>query len=475
MRVARICVTGPGPPANRSQRAKLPMRHAPPLLFLCWALAGCQTAPEGTVAFVNASVLPMDSERILEAQTVVTSLGSITEMGPSEEVGVPRGAMVVDASGGFLLPGLTEMHAHLPAADTPREEVDRILFLFLSNGVTTVRGMLGNDSHLALRDAIESGDRLGPTIYAAGPAFRAAEDLTAEVARSRVRQQKAAGFDVLKILEGLSPEVYDAIAEEARLVGMPFGGHVPDAVGLMHALAEGQGSIDHLDSYLQALEADDSPLRSAEPAERSRRLGLHVDEAKMPALVGATKIANASAVPTMALWETFNADVPVDHYTGMDELKYLPPELVRRWAESQEGRRERLDPESGARVIEIRRKLLKALQDEGARIVFGTDAPQVFNVPGFAIHREMRIMAEAGLTPFEILSSATRNAAEHFGSDRFGLVAVGRRADLVLLEANPLDDVANVALRSGVMVRGRWMPESEIQQRLATLVTGDAG
>lgn len=430
---------------------------------------GCRTAPEGTVAFEHVNVLPMDAERVLEAQTVVVSEGLIASMGPSREVRPPRGAEVVDGTGRFLLPGLAEMPAHLPSGDAAPEYVDRILFLFLSNGVTTVRGMLGNPSHLELRRQIEDGTRLGPTIYAAGPAFRNTPGLTPEAARARVREQHAAGFDLLKILEGLSVDVYDAIAEEARQTGIPFGGHIPNEVGLLHALAEGQGSVDHMDNFLDALESDDSPIRNAEPEVRSRDLGLHADESKIPSLVGATKIAGASVVPTMALWETFNADRPVEHYSSLDELKYMPEGIVNAWVESQAGRRERLNPESGSRVIEIRRKLLKALQEEGARIVFGTDAPQIFSVPGFSIHREMRIMADAGLTPFEILASGTRNAAEHFGSDKFGVVEVGRRGDLLLLDANPLDDVGNVARRAGVMVRGRWMPESEIQAGLAEL------
>ena len=446
------------------------MNRIAPLLAIV-AAAACQTAPEGTVAFVNVNVLPMDGERVLERQTVVTSLGAIAEMGPSADVGPPRGAEVLDASGQYLMPGLTEMHAHLPGPDTPADEVDRILFLFLSNGVTTVRGMLGNATHLELRGQVDSGERLGPAIYAAGPPFRATPDWTADAARAAVREQKNLGYDLLKILEGLSADVYDAIADEATQAGIPFGGHVPDDVGLLHALAAGQGSIDHMDNFLQALEEDTSPIRGAVGSMRSRELGLHADEAKIPALVAATKIAGASVVPTMALWETFNADLPVEHYTAFDELRYLPRRTVDRWAESQRERRGRLNPEAGARVIEIRRKVLKALQDEGARIVFGTDAPQIFSVPGFSVHREMGIMESAGMTPFEILASATRNAAEHFGSDEFGRVEEGRRADLLLLEGNPLDDLANVARRAGVMVRGRWLPESEIQARLAELDT----
>lgn len=172
------------------------MRKTVAILVL-FAAFGCQTAPEGTVAFVNVNVLPMDGERVLEGQTVITSLGLVAEMGPSDEVSAPRGAEVVDGQGKYLMPGFTEMHAHLPGADTPTEEVDRILFLFLSNGVTTVRGMLGNLSHIELRRQIEQGERLGPTIYASGPAFRSTPELTAEAARAKVREQHEADFDLV--------------------------------------------------------------------------------------------------------------------------------------------------------------------------------------------------------------------------------------------------------------------------------------
>lgn len=430
---------------------------------------GCQTPPDGSTAFENVTVIPMDEERLLERHTVVVVDGRVAHVGPAGEPGAPAAATAIDGQGKFLMPGFAEMHGHLPSFDTDPAEVDRILFLFLSNGVTTVRGMLGDPIHLQLRREIATGTRLGPVIYAAGPAFRGTPELTAEQARARVRGQQAAGFDLLKILEGLPVDVYDAIADEAKRSGVPFGGHVPNAVGLLHALEAGQGSIDHLDGYLEALEADASPLRKADAATRSRELGLHADESKLPGLVQATLDAGASVVPTMALWETFNSDQPVEKLAGLDELKYLRQETVQGWIDSQTRRRERLHPEAGRRVIEIRKKTLKALQDGGVRIAFGTDAPQVFNVPGFSIHREMALMASAGLTPYEILRSGTHNVAEHFGSADFGQVTPGMRADLILLEGNPLEDVSNMARRAGVMAGGRWIPETEIQARLAKL------
>ena len=147
----------------------------------------CQGVPGGTVSFKNVSVLPMDRERVLDGLTVGVSEGRIARMGPSIELNAPRGFLVVDGQGRFLLPGFIEMHGHSPRPDTPPEEDDPILSLFLSNGVTTVRGMLGHPFHLELRQQIESGVRLGPTLLAAGPALRGTPDLTVEEARNRVR------------------------------------------------------------------------------------------------------------------------------------------------------------------------------------------------------------------------------------------------------------------------------------------------
>lgn len=445
------------------------MRRLISLALLLWAL-GSQNAEADTVTFANVNVIPMDEERVLRRQTVVIRGGRIAQLGSSAQVKAPKDSMVIDGRGKFLIPGFAEMHGHLPGPDTDPETVDRILYLFLANGVTSVRGMLGQPNHLELRKEIEEGQRLGPTLYVAGPPFRAG--LTAAEARSRVQEQKAAGFDLLKVLEGLRPAVYDAMAETANQVGIPFGGHVPNDVGLLHALEAGQSSIDHLDNYLEALEADDSPIRDADSATRARELGLYLDESKLPQLVEATRKAGAAVVPTMTLWETFNSDESVESMAQREELKCLPREMVAQWIKSQAQRRKRLNPEAGRRVIAVRKRVLKALHDAGVRIIFGTDAPQIFNVPGFSIHREMRIMISAGMTPYEVLLTGTRNVAEYFSNDEFGQVEVGKRGDLILLEANPLEDLAHMARRAGVMVRGWWMPESQIQAKLAELAGG---
>ncbi|MCS6951690.1 MAG: amidohydrolase family protein [Bryobacterales bacterium] len=423
------------------------------------------------VVFENVNVIPMDRERILAARTVLVRDGRIAEIGPANRVRAPEGAVRVDGRGKYLMPGFAEMHGHLPGPDVPREVVEDVMFLYVANGVTTVRGMLGNPIHLQLRREVAEGKLLGPRLYVAGPAFAGAK-LTPEEARQRVREQKEAGYDLLKVLEGLRPETYEAMAAEAKAVGIPFAGHVPDEVGLLRCLEVGQKSIDHLDGYLEALEADDSPLRNADPKIRRRDLGLYLDERKIPALAEATRKAGAWVVPTMALWETFNSTESPEAMAQRAELQFVPRQWVEGWVKQKTTLLANLNPEAGRRVIEVRKKVLKALRDAGVRIAFGTDSPQVFSVPGFSTHREIPILREAGLTPYEILVSGTRHVAEYFGTlAETGTVERGKRADLILLEANPLADPANLARRAGVMVAGRWIPETEIQKRLAAMAS----
>lgn len=431
------------------------------------------------IAIENVNVVPMDRNRLLERQTIVIRDGRIAEIGAAARVKAPDGAQRIDATGKYVIPGLAEMHGHLPAPDASRELVEHILFLYVANGVTTVRGMQGNPAALERRAAVASGTLLGPRLYVAGTPF-GANAKTVEIAEKMVREQKTAGYDLLKIAEGASVPVYDAIVKTANEVKIDFAGHVPNDVGVRRAIEVHQKSIDHLDNYLEALEADNSPVRGADAQTRARDLPFHVDERKIAELARLTRQAGVWNAPTIALWEIFhNGETGEAIRDSMPEIRYMPRTTVEQWVKSKNAL---LQPTSngfmgfgvgaktGPRVIELRRKILKGLRDAGAGILLGTDSPQVFSVPGFSIHREMQVMTAVGFTPFEILQSGTRNVAVYFNTlAETGTVERGKRADLLVLEANPLKDISNVARRAGVVVNGRWIPESEIQQGLEKL------
>ncbi len=222
------------------------------------------------IAFVGVTVIPMDRERSLPNQTVIVRGDRIVEIGPADRVRAPERALRVEGRGKYLIPGLAEMHAHLPGGQAPDSIVARTLFLYVSGGITTVRGMLGHPRHLALRERAARGEVLSPTIYASGPSFNGNSVTTPEAAAKAVREQKAAGYDLLKIHPGVTRAVFDTLAATARRVGIPFAGHVPEEVGLARAIEAGYATIEHLDGYLEAMLQAGAPLRASESALPAR-------------------------------------------------------------------------------------------------------------------------------------------------------------------------------------------------------------
>jgi imidazolonepropionase-like amidohydrolase len=379
--------------------------------------------------------------------------GRIAAVGPVASTRVPDGALRLEGRGKYLMPGLGEMHGHIPSTLEPREFTDAVLFLYVANGVTTVRGMQGSPGQLDFRERAKRGELLAPNLYLAGPGFSEKTIKSAEEAIQKVQQQKAEGWDLLKVLPGLTRDQYDAMARTAKEVGISFAGHVPADVGLVHAIKSGQATFDHLDGYIEYLEGDKGPVadpKFQEIAKLSRETGVWV-------------------VPTMALWETLRGTTDLATLRAFPELKYMPPQQIQQWTSAQENLFKNPDfkPDVARNVIQNRMRLLKVLNDGGVKILLGSDAPQRFSVPGFSIHREMRRMADAGMKPYDILRSGTYNVGLYLKEkDNFGTIEVGKRADLMLLNANPLEDIDNIARRSGVVVRGRWLSEREIQSRL---------
>ena len=408
---------------------------------------------DSVLAFVDVHVVPMNRDGVLDHQTVIVRDGRIAEMGPAARVRAPVGARTVDGRGKYLMPGLTEMHGHLPNPNASPELTENVLFLYLANGVTTVRGMQGALPHLELKTRIARGEILGPRLWVPGPPLTGNAAPTPDAGRRLVEEQHAAGFDHLKIHEGLSRETYDTIVATAKRLGMRFAGHVPDAVGVYHVLESGQASIEHLDNYVETV---------AGPSLDS------ADDRRIAQIVAATCAAHAWTVPTLALWETFLGTDDSLALAAREELRYVPAAWRVSWAQQLTQMRANAAPVPQRLVmLGLRRRILKALQTAGCPVALGTDSPQLYSVPGFSVQREMRSMAAAGLTPQQILMDATRQPALYFGAEQeFGSVASGQRADLLLLNANPLADLANVSRRAGVMVRGRWLPEREIQARL---------
>ena len=446
------------------------------------AVTGCtgaRTAPEpvpGLTAFTNVSVLPMTSDAVLTGQTVVVRDGTITAAGPAAEVDVPRGATVIDGEGRYLMPGLAEMHAHVPpGANPPREEVEDILFLYVANGITTIRGMLGSAYQIPLADELERSEVLGPNFYVGAPSLNGGTAPTPEAAEALIRSHVEAGYHLQKIHPGVPRAAWDHMAEVAREVDLTFGGHVPQDVGLVHAMETGMSTVDHLDGYIQAIASDDVQAQVSVGQISLAGLARGVDEAKLADIIQLTIDHDVYVVPTMYLWENLYGAPDADRILQQPEMKYVSPQTREGWRRRAGSGREGADV-----YLALRMRVLKELSDAGAGILMGTDSPQLFNVPGFALHRELAVMSEAGMSNYEILKSGTATVGEYVASHlemdgNFGTIAPGQRADLVLLGSNPLDDLGNLVDRVGVMVRGRWVSREEIDAGLEELAAKHAG
>jgi imidazolonepropionase-like amidohydrolase len=426
-------------------------------LLLLWGL--CAVAQE--LVFEHANVVPMSRDTVLKDHSVHVKDGRFVDMGPSGRFKFPAGATRIDAKGKFLAPGFAEMHGHIPPPNAPAGFIEDVLFLYVANGVTTVRGMLGYPGQLELREKSKRNEIVAPALYLAGPSFSGATVKSEEQAVARVRQQKSEGWDLLKIHPGLTKAQYDAMAKTAREVGIRFSGHVPADVGILHALEAGQETIDHLDGYIEYLDS----------------LGSPVSDARMIEVAKKTKQAGAAVVPTMVLWETIIGAPDAATVNAFPELKYMPRAQVTQWKEAFQFRQSNANfsLEKVRRVAQDRKRLLKILHEQGVEILFGTDAPQQFSVPGFSAHREMRFMESAGMKPYEVIRSGTANVGRYFKAKHaFGTIEKGQRADAVLLDGNPLESAANYSKIAGVLLRGRWMPASEIQAGLDRIAARQA-
>lgn len=459
------------------------------LTLLAWVLpihGHTQSAAQATV-FTNAHIAHrVDGQWQMQTGELLVVGERIAES--AAQVSRPPGARILDAGGGYLIPGLAEMHAHVPVVrDDDSSYRDDVLFLWLAHGITTVRGMLGHPQHLQLRADLAAGAVRGPRLITSGPSFNGRSVQDAEGARRMVREQHAAGYDFLKIHPGVPPAAMQALADEARRVGMTFGGHVPADTGLHAALDLGQRSIDHLDGYVQALVPD---LEANDPGQRSFfgvALMPRVQMDRVPAVIAATAASGTWMVPTETLFENFADADNLAALTAREDYHYLPPDLRDRYRRALSGA---VDSAPLAREnLALRKALLGKLHAAGVGILLGSDSPQIFNVPGFSIHRELQSMVAAGLTPGAALAAGTVAPAHYFALPDvvsthtrsqlpFGLLAPGMAADVVMLRDNPLTDILASQSIVGVMARGWWLDAAArkaglaaIRQRYATADT----
>jgi imidazolonepropionase-like amidohydrolase len=408
-------------------------------------------AQQPSVAILHVHVVPMDRERVLDDQTVVIADGKIALIGPSSTIKIPAGAKKIDATGKYLIPGLTDAHVHLYSTiEFP---------LYLANGVTTVFNLDGRPAHLLWKKQVDSGELVGPTIFTAGPIVDRRH--TPEEAVRLVDEQADAGYDALKVFNHVSKDEYPALIAEAKRRNLLLMGHISREAGFDLTVRSGQ-SIAHLDEFLYTY---------FNPQHDDNNDHIVLDAAKISVVATETARAGIYVIPTLSTYATtVQQATQLEGFLKNPTLRYLPPWALEQFEPAANRFKNSTSSEQAERMraaLAFQRKLVKALFDAGVPLMVGTDAPDVGPMAGFGIHDELQEWVNDGMTPYQVLRAATVVSAQYFlKSSEFGTIEAGKRADLILLEHNPLANIVNAHSISGVMLRGRWLTKEDLDKRV---------
>ena len=423
------------------------------------------------VVFKSVNIVPMDRESIIQNQSVVVKNGKIQSIGAPKKVKYHKNALVINAKGKYLMPGLAEMHAHVPPIDD-LEPMKKVLLLFAANGITTIRGMLGHPKHLELRKLINSNEIISPRFFTSGPSLSGQSVKTQEQAVQMVKDEKQAGYDFLKIHPGLSKDNFDAMVRTANEQNIPFAGHVSFEVGVWKAIEAKQQTIDHMDAFVEGLIPGIEKMTEEETGLFGMFVADKADTTLIPKLMKALRDNNVWVVPTQALAERwFSPARTAESFRSDPEMKYMDSKTLDNWVKAKKNLESnpKYDRKKIDNYIKLRRKLIYECNRNGVGLLLGSDAPQIFNVPGMSTHHELQYLVDAGLTPYEALKTGTINAGVFYKTAEMGVIKPGANGDLVLLDANPLSDIANTQKIEGVLVGNRWMNRNTLTEMLKKL------
>ncbi|WP_290847179.1 amidohydrolase family protein [Henriciella sp.] len=418
------------------------------------------------VIFDNVHILTMTPDGDIETGHVIVEGSRITTVaeGSAPATSKETGALIIDGKGQTLMPGLTDMHVHYWEMSAG--------VVYLANSITRVRNLTGATYATDLDLMALTGQVPAPRVYTTGPLIDGAEPVrpdgsvrteNADQARGVVRSQAASGYPAIKLYSKLSPESFTAAVEEARAAGLKIFCHVPETMTVSEVLALKVDSIEHFDGYAEALVRDGFTTDARYPWAQ---LWANADPAKFDALAAETAAAGTALVPTFALiYGRFYSADP-DEYFARPESAYLPswsawwPRSISYWEENRPYFKAQLD----AKIA-----FARAAREAGVTLLIGTDAPNPFTTPGWAIHDEIEAFSRIGYTNREILDLATRIAADFLGEEgQSGIIAKGARADIVLLPSSPIEDLAALRTPTGAMVNGHWHDRAALDAALET-------
>ena len=458
---------------------------------------GCSNKAATLIAFTDVHVIPMTSERVVENQTVLVEGTTIVAIGCSDTLLIPEGAQVIDGNGAYLMPGLADMHMH-----TRHDWEDRDVWpvhplnLYLANGVTTIRDFSPQGSPLTYalqwRDEIRAGTRNGPTIYASGKLLYASPLGDPD---GIVRRNQELGFDFIKLYSYLSiADFHDAMVT-AKEIGMYAAGHIPYAVGLEGVLAVGMDEIAHVEELLfEFLDVDRNVSLSSEewlPYIMEAGLGqwdfssstfqadFETDNREtLASIVDRVQSANTPVCTTMAVDDVIQSKLfHPEVFLERSENQFLPSPYLESFQCGEEKHQVQFRGMEALAAFKynVDRWVLTALHKAGVLLVVGTDSGTggMGIVPGYSIHDELQLLLENGFSPYEAIAASTVNASlvveRMTGDGNFGAIEVGRRADLILVRDNPLEDITTIREPLGVMAAGRWYSQEALAEAIVLL------
>ena len=444
--------------------------------------------PAPPIAITGVTVIDASGAPAQPNQTVIVRGNRIAEVGPQLKVKVPSDAVIIDGRGKFLIPGLWDMHTHVAGISADPAWGDKLLPVYLAHGVTGIRDMAGNlEKLLEWKEEQARGELVGPRMVVSGPFLDGSADgftfkadvvvvTTPYQAQAAVQDLARRGADFIKIGSRISPEVFQAIADEAKRQKLAFLGHLPEGVTVARASDTGMKSIEHVNGFALAVSAKEEELRKqlrdteakkdwAVVVKTNAEIAASLSPEKANVLFAKLVKNQTWQVPTLVWTKTTST---LDQVGAGPHLKYLPAKLQAEWAP------EKIRKSSSATALayyavklKSDMKLVGMMAKAGVPLLAGTDSLDPYVFPGDSIHKELVLVVEAGLTPMQALQCATRNPAMFFGTQKeLGTVESGKLADLLLLDADPLKDIANTQKISGVMLNGKYYPRAELEKML---------
>jgi len=448
------------------------------VVLFCASVHAQKPATYDLLVLSNVTVVDVRTGELQPEQTVILKRNHIASVGPSKSAKYPRNAASVNCRGLFVIPGLWDMHVHLVFGDWFSDAQDISLPLFVANGVTGVRDM-GSELDIVQgwRDEIEAGRILGPRIYTSGPMLDGPKPrfpssvaiATPEDAHRAVADLRRRGADFIKLQSLIPREAVFAIAEEAKRQEMAFEGHVPDTVRASEMSEAGMKSFEHLIGIFEGSSPSEDEFLKGNKTER--KLLATYDPARAASLAAMLAKNQTWQCPTLG-WERGGNLIDVNDFSKDERVKYVPAswknKTWKRFTDEITQGYGSDDLATRKKFIDKELEVVGTLHKAGVPFLAGTDTPAGVHIfPGYSLHEELQRFVVAGFTPLEALQTATINPARFFGMEnQAGTVEKGKFADLVLLSANPLEDIANTQKIAAVILNGQYFRRADLDKML---------